>query len=76
VQPRHSPSIRSELPRDECEPRGNEVTLRRRVDLADAAQTESGDKVIAIRGHVSIVGGVPQGHGEDMFLWGKSEARM
>jgi hypothetical protein len=46
------------------------------MDLAYAAQTESGDKVIAIRGHVPIVGGVPQGHGKDMFLWGESEARM
>jgi hypothetical protein len=46
------------------------------VDLVDAAQTERGDKFIAIRGHVSIVGRVPQGHGEDMFRRGKSEARM
>lgn len=46
------------------------------MDLADAAQTESGDKVIAIRGHVSIVGGVPQGHGQDVFPRGKPEARM
>lgn len=36
------------------------VTLRSEVDLAYAAQTESGDKVITIRGHVSIVRGVPE----------------
>jgi len=36
------------------------VTLRSDVDLAYAAQTESGDKVITIRGHVSIVRGVPE----------------
>ena len=46
------------------------------MDLADAAQTERGDKFIAIRGHVSIICRVPQGHGEDMFRRGKSEARM
>lgn len=45
-------------------------------DLSYAAQTESGDKAVAIRGHVSIVGGVPQGHGEDKFLRGECEARM
>jgi hypothetical protein len=56
----------------------SEMTLKRIEwsDLSYAAQTESGDKAIAIRGHVSIVCGVPQGHGNDMFPWGKSEARM
>jgi hypothetical protein len=77
VRPGHSPSIRSALPRgEEGEPRESGVALKDRADLAYAAQTESGDKVIAIRGHVSIVGGVPEGHGKDMFLRGEPEAGM
>ena len=74
VRPEHSPSIHSVLPRDEFSE--NEVALRSRADLAYAAQTESGDKVISIRGHVSIVGRVPEGHGKNMFVWGECEARM
>ena len=50
------------------------MTLGSRVDLAYAAQTESGDKVITIRGHVSIVRGVPQRHGDYVLFWAETEA--
>lgn len=63
-----SPFVRCHLrgkKRKDDEPRENRLTTgdikeSSRPCLAYAAQTESGDKVITIRGHVSIVRGVPE----------------
>lgn len=69
MRPRHDLSIRSVSPagkkRKDDESRENKLTTgdikeSSRPCLAYAAQTESGDKVITIRGHVSIVRGVPE----------------
>ena len=43
------------------------------MDLAYAAQTEGGDKGIAIWGHISIIRRISQRDGENVSIWAKTE---